>query len=103
MIKKILILFTLSFFSYSQNDVIGEYLIVKNDSTSFYTFTKKGAYFSKLNGSGRIIYDYVPYKNPIPKSLDRISFNSLSATRSSKGIYFYIQAVELYISILIAQ
>ena len=88
MIKKILILFTLSFFSYSQNDVIGEYLIVKNDSTSFYTFTKKGAYFSKLNGSGRIIYDYVPYKNPIPKSLDRISLNSLSATKSSKGIYF---------------
>ena len=88
MIKKTLILFTLSFFSYSQNDIIGEYLIVKNDSTSFYTFTKNGAYFSKLGISERVVYDFIPYKNPIPKSLDRVGMNGLSATKSSGDIYF---------------
>ena len=88
MIKKLLLLFLFSFFSYSQNSVIGDYLIVKNDSTSFYTFTKKGAYFSKLEDSERVVYDFIPYKNPIPKSLDRVSMSGLSATRSFDGIYF---------------
>ncbi len=88
MIKKILLLFTLSFFSYSQNDIIGEYLIVKNDSNSFYTFTKTGAYFSKLGISEKVVYDFIPYKNPIPKSLDRVSISGLSATKSSDDIYF---------------
>lgn len=88
MIRKFLLLFALGGFSYSQNDISDDYLILKNDSISFYTFTKQGVYFSKLTESGKTTFLYNTYKKPIPKSLERIKLNGLSCARSKEGIYF---------------
>ena len=75
-------------FLFSQNNIENDYLIVKKDSTSFYTFTKKGVYISTLNQSNEINYVYKDYSNSIPKSLEQVDFKSLSAVASLESVYF---------------
>ena len=86
--KLTLLIVFLCGFLFSQNNIENDYLIVKKDSTSFYTFTKKGAYISTLTLSNEINYVYRDYSKSIPKSLKQVDFMSLSAVVSSESVYF---------------
>ena len=69
-------------------DLISEPLIVKKDSVSFYTFTKKGVYESTLSKENAISYTFSEYSEQLPKSLKDIPINSLSTTTLDGTIYF---------------
>ena len=86
--KLTLLIFFLSGFVLSQNNIENNYLIVKKDSTSFYTFTKKGVYVSTLYQPNEINYVYRDYSRSIPKSLEQVDFMSLSAVVSEESVYF---------------
>ena len=86
--KLTLLIFFLSGFLLSQNNIENDYLIVKKDSTSFYTFTKKGVYISTLTWSNEINYIYKDYSKPLPKSLEQVDFISLSTVVSRESVYF---------------
>lgn len=86
--KLTLLIVFLSGFVLSQNNIKNDYLIVKKDSTSFYTFTKKGVYVSTLHQLNEINYVYRDYSRSIPKSLEQVDFMSLSAVVSEESVYF---------------
>ena len=86
--KLTLLIFFLSGFLLSQNNIENDYLIVKKDSTSFYTFTKKGVYISTLTWSNELNYIYKDYSKPLPKSLEQVDFISLSTVVSGESVYF---------------
>ena len=87
--KKITLLIVfLSGFVLSQNNIENDYLIVKKDSTSFYTFTKKGAYISTITQSNEINYMFKMYSKSLPKPLEQIDFMSLSTVVSEESVYF---------------
>ena len=86
--KLSLLIFFISGFLLSQNNIENDYLIVKKDSTSFYTFTKKGVYISTLNQSNEISYFYKDYAKSIPKSLVQAELKSLSAVVFLESVYF---------------
>lgn len=82
----LIFLFFISFFSYSQEG-IADYLLVEKDSTSFYTFTKKGVYLSSFDVNNQIDYKYFSYGKPLPKSLKGVPLNDFSAVNLNDIIY----------------
>ena len=75
-----------SFFSYSQHGIY-DYLLVENDSTSFYTFTKEGVYFSSFDQNNAINYKYSPYIKPLPETFEDVPINTFSAINLNGVIY----------------
>lgn len=82
-----ILLFLFSAFSFSQKD-LDDFLIVKKDSLSFYTFTKSGVYSSTFNEDKELDYSFISYSEEVPISLLSITFKTLSAVNQNGDVYF---------------
>ena len=80
-------LFYFPVFSFSQKD-LDDFLIVKKDSLSFYTFTKSGVYSSTFNEDKELDYSFISYSAEVPKSLLSVTFKALSAVNQNGDVYF---------------
>lgn len=76
-----------SIFSFSQEN-LKDFLLVPKDSSSFYTFTKKGFYLSSFTQENKIKKKYFAYSKDVPKSLLNITFKELKTAAINNSIYF---------------
>ena len=76
------------FLSFSQELVTELPLLVKKDSVSFYSFSKKGVSFFSFNDKGKIIKGYKDYDKPIPRSLESLELTSVDALSKEDIVYF---------------
>ena len=75
------------FFSFSQS-IGNDFLLVAKDSVSFYSFAKKGVTYYRFDDQNTLTKNYVNYSRPIPKKLESIGLNSVSAVSSGNVVYF---------------
>ena len=76
-----------SLFSFSQEN-LKDFLLVTKDSSSFYTFTKKGVYLSSFVEENKIKKEFFPYTKELPKSLLDVGFKQLKTASLNNSIYF---------------
>lgn len=76
-----------SLFSFSQEN-LKDFLLVTKDSSSFYTFTKKGVYLSSFVEENKIKKEFFPYTKELPKSLLDVGFEQLKTATLNNSIYF---------------
>ena len=76
-----------SLFSFSQEN-LKDFLLVAKDSSSFYTFTKKGVYLSSFVEENKIKKEFFPYTKELPKSLLDVGFKQLKTATLNNSIYF---------------
>jgi len=74
----------------SQFELDNGQLLVKKDSTSFYSFSKKGVYNFSLINDSVVLNSYNNYSFPVPKEIQNLDlFRELKSTSNSKGeVYF---------------
>ncbi len=82
-----IVLFLFSVFSFSQKD-LDDFLIVKKDSLSFYTFTKSGVYSSSFTENNEVNYSFISYSEEVPENLLSVTLKALSAVNQNGVIYF---------------
>mgnify|MGYP001267138340 FL=1 len=84
--KPLILVLFFSFFSYSQEGII-DYLLVEKDSSSFYTFTKEGVYFSSFDENNKLNYSFNSYTKPPPKTFKDVPTNTFSAINLNGVVY----------------
>jgi len=76
------------FLSFSQELVTELPLLVKKDSISFYSFSKKGVSVFSFNDKGKLTEDYKGYDKPIPRSLESLELKGVDAVSNGDIVYF---------------
>ena len=76
------------FSSFSQQIESEQPLLVKKDSVSFYSFTKKGVTLFRFNDQGKAVGDFVDYERSLPKSLQPIALDALESVSNGEVVYF---------------
>ena len=73
--------------SFTQEN-LNDFLLVEKDSSSFYMFKKNGAEIFSFKNKKDLVSKFVPFENKTPKSLQSVSFGSLSAVTMNEDVYF---------------
>ena len=101
--KSLIFVVFFSFLSYSQEGIT-DYLLVEKDSSSFYTFTKKGVFLSSFNANNELNFVFNPYSVPPPKSFTDIPTDTLLAVNLNGVIYllypggaFYTNTLKMFL------
>ena len=76
------------FLSFSQELVTELPLLVKKDSVSFYSFSKKGVSVFSFNDKDKLIESYSDYEREIPSSLTSLELVSVDALSKGDVVYF---------------
>ena len=83
---RLFILFV-SLTSFAQEN-LNDFLLVEKDSSSFYMFKKIGVEIFSFENNKDLVSKFVPFENKIPKSLQSVSFGSLSVVTMNNDVYF---------------
>ena len=73
--------------SFAQEN-LNDFLLVEKDSTSFYMFKKNGVEIFSFKNKKDLVSKFIPFENKVPKSLQSVSFGSLSAVTMNEEVYF---------------
>ena len=86
----LIFLIFIPFCLFSQNEIIQETYLIKKDSTSFYSFNKKGVVEYVVLPSKELQKTYTKYTKPIPTELETVGFASLSSVVSKNGVVYFL-------------